>query len=130
MRQAQFLAENLKQGEIYAGLILGKDGQPDYHLVLLPANPSKLNWNEAMTWAASVGGDLPSRREQSLLFANCKEKFEPHWYWSNRQNATSLGYAWVQYFLNGTQYNNLKSSEFRARAVRRIYIEKSNGVKV
>ena len=26
----------LAPGEIYAGLILGKDGQHDYHVVLLP----------------------------------------------------------------------------------------------
>ena len=33
MSKAQFLAENLKDGEIYAGLILGEEGQNDYHLV-------------------------------------------------------------------------------------------------
>src|SRR5206468_7723885 len=30
------IQEMLREGESYAGLILGKDGEPDYHLVLLP----------------------------------------------------------------------------------------------
>ena len=60
MSKAQFLAENLKDGEIYAGLILGEEGQPDYHLALLPAKPeNRLNWSNALAWAASVGGELP-----------------------------------------------------------------------
>ena len=123
MSKAQFLAENLKPGEIYAGLILGKDGQPDYHLALLPTKPSKLTWNAAMTWAALLGGDLPNRREQSLLLANCKEEFEGYYYWSNEQYADSPGYAWLQDFDYGGQYGNRKSYECRARAVRRLIIQ-------
>lgn len=123
MSKAQFLAENIKQSEIYAGLILGKKGQPDHHLVLLAEKPTKLNWNDAKTWAASVGGELPTRREQSLLFANCKEEFEGYYYWSNEQIAYDPDYAWLQHFNYGGQSNNRKSYEFRARAVRRLIIQ-------
>ena len=28
----QFIKQNLRPGEIYAGLILGKNNEPDYHL--------------------------------------------------------------------------------------------------
>lgn len=41
MSKAKFLEENLRTGEVYAGLILGKDGQPDCHVVLLAAKPKK-----------------------------------------------------------------------------------------
>ncbi|MFZ6755790.1 DUF1566 domain-containing protein [Undibacterium sp. Ji50W] len=124
MSKAQFLAENLKPGEIYAGLILGKDGQPDYHLALLPAKPDdKLNWEAAKAWAESVGGDLPTRREQSLLFANVKEHFEAAWYWSNEQYAGIPDYAWMQGFGTGLQFTLSKSCTYRARAVRRLIIE-------
>lgn len=126
MSKAQFLAENLKQGEIYAGLILGKDGQPDYHLALLPAKTSKLSWNDAKKWAESVGGDLPNLREQSLLFANCKEEFEGYYYWSNEQDADTPDYAWLQNFSYGTQDLNRKSTEYRARAVRRVQLPKES----
>jgi hypothetical protein len=123
MSKAQFLAENLKDGEIYAGLILGEEGQPDYHLALLPAKPeNRLNWSNALAWAASVGGDLPTRNEQSLLFANCKVHFVANWYWSNAQDAANPGYAWVQHFNDGGQDHEPKSHECRARAVRRILI--------
>jgi hypothetical protein len=123
MSKAKFLAENLKDGEIYAGLILGEAGQPDYHLALLPAKPEKiLNWSNALAWAASVGGDLPTRNEQSLLFANCKTHFVAQWYWSNAQDAALPAYAWMQFFDDGNQYNDHKSYEYRARAVRRILI--------
>ena len=123
MSKAQFLAENLKTSEIYSGLILGKDGEPDYHLVLLPAIPEKkLNWSDALAWARSVGGDLPTRSEQALLFANSKEHFESAWYWSNTQDARSTDYAWVQIFDDGGQDGFHKSYEGRSRAVRRLLI--------
>ncbi|MFZ6727394.1 DUF1566 domain-containing protein [Undibacterium sp. MH2W] len=124
MSKAQFLAENLKPNEIYAGLILGKDGELDYHLALLPSKPNKnMAWSDAMDWAKSVDGDLPTRNEQSLLFANCKEHFDSAWYWSNTQTAHYTDYAWMQYFDDGFQDILHKSYEYRARAVRRIYLE-------
>jgi len=123
MSKAQFLAENQRTGEIYAGLILGKNGQPDYHLFLLEAKPqTPLNWTDSNKWAASIDGELPNRREQSLLFANCQEHFEKDWYWSSEQNARTGSYAWMQDFLTGGQYDDHKSSKGRARAVRRVLI--------
>jgi len=123
MSKAQFLAERQRPGEIYAGLILGKDGQPDYHLFLLEAKPkAPLNWTDSNKWAASVGGELPNRCEQSLLFANRKEHFDKGWYWSSEQNAHDGSYAWMQYFNDGLQDDIHKSHKYRARAVRRELI--------
>jgi len=123
MSKVQFMAENLREGEIYAGLLLGKDGEPDTHIFLLAGKAEKVNWDQAREWAAKIGGDLPTRREQSLLFANLKEQFEPAYYWSNEQHASNSDYAWFQYFVIGNQNNLTKSYSGRARAVRRLIIQ-------
>jgi len=85
---------------VYAGIARGENGGPDHHLVLLNALPDKrLNWNDAVAWALSVEGDLPTRNERALLFAH------------------------LQYFGDGGQHYRDKSYEGRARAVRRFVIE-------
>ena len=112
----------LNEGEHYSGIILGKEGAPSHHLILLPGESEVINWASALSWAKSVGGELPTRREQSLLYANLKEQFKATWYWSSEQHAESADYAWVQYFGNGSQSLNHKYDEWRARAVRREII--------
>jgi hypothetical protein len=127
MSKAQFLVENLKPGEVYAGLILGKDGQPDYHLVLLPGATTS-NWPDALYWAYGLDtlgkSALPTRYESLLLAINISDSFDAdEWYWTSTQHALNPNYAWIQYFGVGGQDYNRKSIECRARAVRRIYIE-------
>ena len=117
----EFLVE-LKHGEEYAGLILGKDGEASYHLVLIPGQADSINWPDAKAWAVKQGGELPTRREQSLLFANLKEQFEEAYYWSGEQHASDSDYAWYQNFGSGTQYDDRTDSKLRARAVRRLAI--------
>ena len=112
----------LRAGELYAGLILGKAGEPGYHLSLLPGEVEDKKWEQAKEWAASIGGELPTRREQSLLYANLGEEFQSAWYWSGTQSESSSDTAWTQDFGNGTQLNYHKYDEFRARAVRRLPI--------
>lgn len=117
------MEENLQPGEIYAGLILGKNGTPDYHLFLRPEKPEKtLSWADAMEWAKSIGYELPTRQDQSLLFANCQSEFENAWYWSSEQHAHDDDYAWLQNFDHGYQSGSRKSYTDRARAVRRVPI--------
>jgi len=113
----------LAHGEHYAGVILGKDGEPSYHLVLLPDEKDSIKWQDAMDWAKSIGAELPTRREQSLLFANLKDQFQEAWYWSTETHASNGGYAWGQNVGNGSQVNWLKGDDDRARAVRRLVIE-------
>ena len=117
-----FLASILKAGEEYAGIILGKNGDPDHHLILLPGEADSVNWKNAKEFAAKAGGELPTRREQSLLYANLKESFREGAYWSGEQHAASADYAWGQYFTYGIQYSSTKSYSLRARAVRRVAI--------
>ena len=118
---------NLAPGEHYAGLVIGKDGEPSYHLVLLPGQADDITWEKAMEWASKQGGDsvasLPTRREQALLYANLKEEFEERAHWSCEAHESESGWAWSQYFGYGHQSNCHKRHEFRARAVRRLPIE-------
>lgn len=125
MSKKQWIKENLKDGEQYAGLILGKDGQPDYHLILLADQINDVTWNDAKKWAGKIEGALPNRREQSLLFANLKESFDSRWHWSDAQDAGHKSYAWMQDFSDGFQGTDLKDGKYRARAVRRIYIKEA-----
>ena len=113
----------LEPGEEYAGVIIGKDGAPSHHLILLPGDQDDITWNDATKWAAEIGGELPSRREQALLYANLKEQFEGTWYWSGEQHASLSAFAWSQPFDVGTQYCTSKNDELRARAVCRLEIQ-------
>lgn len=113
----------LAKGERYAGLILDAKGAPVHHLVLLAGDAENLTWEEAKAWAAKQGGELPSRAEQSLLFANAKDAFKPRWYWSGEQYAGDADYAWHQDFFYGYQYAYYVSYRYRARAVRRVAIQ-------
>ena len=117
----EFMIE-LKPGEEYAGLIVGKDGEASYHLILLPNQATGINWADAKAFAEKQGGELPTRREQSLLFANLKEQFEGEYYWSSEQYASDSDYAWFQGFGNGNQHHYTTNNKLRARAVRRLAI--------
>lgn len=121
MNLKQFLAQHLQDGETYAGLVLGENGTTDYHLFLRPEKPeTELSWSKAMAWAKSIGYELPTRQDQSLLFANCQPEFEKTWYWSCEQHAHDDDFAWMQGFSYGYQLGNRKSYTNRARAVRRV----------
>jgi hypothetical protein len=110
----------LQPGERYAGAVLAADGKVSHHLVLLAAKPDgDLAWQPAMDWAKSVGGTLPTRQEQALLYANCKDAFEERWHWSCQPHETNASYAWFCDFYGGHQDGYPKSYEGCARAVRR-----------
>jgi len=113
---------DLAQGEIYAGIILNSDGAPSYHLILLPGDNDDANWADQTEWAKSINGELPTRAEQSLLFANCKQHFQKNWYWSGETVSSEPGWAWYQTFSYGGLHYGHKEYELRARAVRRLEI--------
>ena len=108
------------EGGKFAGITTGKDGKP-YMLVLLDSQFAgvTLNWKDALAWCAELGhgADLPNRVESAMLFANLKSEFAEDWYWTNEHQS---GWAWYQCFSYGYQGDFGKSSEFRARAVRRL----------
>jgi hypothetical protein len=117
-------------GGIYAGIIAGKDGAPDYHLIhaTVDFEIDATNWQGAIEAAKTpIDGfndwSLPDRHEARLLAINTPHGFVTNdWYWTSTQDAYSPDYAWVQYFTSGNQFSTLKSDEYRARAVRRELI--------
>ena len=111
----------LRAGEHYAGAVLDKNGDHLHHLVLRAERPAgKLNWQAAMDWAKGVGGSLPSRQENSLLFANCKYHLDPSWHWSSESHEDDASCAWGCNFGDGYTDYDLKSYEGSAVAVRRV----------
>ena len=110
----------LAAGERIAGQILLEDGSLGHYLILLPGDTEEMTWGEAKAWAAKQGGELPTRREQSLLFANLKDEFEPAYYWSGERHESNSGWAWCQHFFSGNQGYSVHGDRFRARAVRRF----------
>ena len=118
------------QGGIYAGIMRGRDGAPDYHRLVGDAVETlkPIPWDKGMAAVKDMEGDghkdytLPFRAEQALQFANVPELFESEWYWSCEQHAAYSDFAWMQYFGDGDQGYDLKSVSIRARAVRRLVI--------
>ena len=111
----------LEPGEHYAGAVLDADGNHMHDLVLLPQRHGKrLNWNAALEWAEEVGGALPTRQEQALIFANCKPHLEGVYHWSCEEYEENASYAWGCYFHAGGQGPAHKGTELAAFAVRRL----------
>lgn len=111
----------IEANEFNAGLVINDDGTPSHWLILNTAeHADNANHATQMEWAKSLGLDLPTRKEQSLLFANAKQFFDRDWYWSNETHADDAGWAWYQHFDNGGQLYYNKGDTLRARAVRRF----------
>ncbi len=112
----KFAMPELKEGEIYAGAIIKPDGT-GHHVIPLDGDNDDADWQTQMEWAKSIGGDLPDRLEQAMLYKHFSEHFKPDWYWSNTQR--SAGSAWIQIFSGGAQIWFSSSIKCRAVAVRR-----------
>lgn len=117
----QLQAPHLAKGEVYIGAIGDKNGD-FYHVILLPGDSDDATWQEQIDWAKSVGGDLPTRVEQSMMWADYREQFKKDWYWSNEKYERSPSFAWYQCFGYGNQTRFGIFSQCRARAVRRLPI--------
>lgn len=111
----------LREGEHYAGIVLNEDGSAKYHLILMAEKPTeKMTWKNAKLYAKKMGGDLPTRQEASLIFANCKPHVASEWHWTSEVYESNESYAWYCYFLNGSQFSSTISYEGSVRLVRRI----------
>lgn len=105
---------------IHGGAFAGITTQPDgthVAVVLLPDRGEDLTHDQATTWAAEQGGQLPTRPVAALLFANVQSLLQPEWHWCRETFGAS--YAWGCDFYGGTQDSLLKSHELSAVAVRR-----------
>ncbi|SIR00695.1 DUF1566 domain-containing protein [Pseudacidovorax sp. RU35E] len=110
----------LKQGERYAGAVIDDDGQVLHHLMLMAGVATDVGWKQARAWAEAQGGELPTRQEQALLFANCKPHLLGRSHWSCEVHEDDASYAWDCYFDNGIQSYYHQSAALAAVAVRRI----------
>lgn len=110
----------LAEGEVYAGAI-GDTAGNVHHVILLPGDNDDASWQQQKEWATSIGGELPTRLEQALLWQNCRDHFKKDWYWSGEEHA-SAGWAWCQGFHDGLQDLTHQGNQLRARAVRRLPI--------
>ena len=120
MHDYKQVRQALTEGEHYAGLILGKSEQPDHHLILLPGEAEEVSWANAREWAGGAGGELPTRRELALLYANLREQFARLWYWSCEPQEPRSQLVWGQNFTSGIQTMYGRPFRGRARAVRRV----------
>ncbi len=112
-----FVIPEPKEGEIYAGTIINPDGTGK-HTFLLPGDNDDADWQTQMDWAASIGGELPDRVQQAMLYKHLPELFQKDWYWSSEQRGS--GSAWVQDFYDGSQDWYSTFFKCRARAVRSV----------
>lgn len=96
------------QGGVFAGILPGRDGGPDYALIRGPAIEDS-EWQDAVQRAAAIEVDghkdfrLPYLNELSLLRATQPQHFERTWYWSCEQHPAYEFFAFAQDFLNGSQ---------------------------
>ncbi len=111
----------LAEGETYIGCIGDATGNL-HHVILLPGDNDDATHEAQIEWAKSIGGDLPNRIEQAMLWANHRDQFKKDWYWSNEMHHSESGWAWFQLFTLGYQYDTDRITELRARAVRRLPI--------
>lgn len=118
------LTKTLAKGEKYRGIVLGADGLPSHHLVLMPGKfTARTGHADALKWAESIGGDLPDRAEGSLLEAqNADGAIESGWHWLKPLRAGDPDCAWCQSIGSGGQYWSRRSFNCSAVAIRRIPI--------
>jgi hypothetical protein len=109
----------LAEGEVYLGGFVDANGDVS-HTILLPGDKDGATWQEQMDWAKSIGGDLPNRIEQAMLYAYHRDQFKKAAYWSNTIDDEVDAYAWYQYFDSGSQGCSSRYYGLRARAVRRL----------
>lgn len=74
MTKELWLQQTLKPGERYGGLLLGRNGEPDQHLIVI-GSTAQLNYSDACKWAAISGGVIPSVRELLHLYLNVPDVF-------------------------------------------------------
>lgn len=110
----------LAECEVHFLAVVNDDGSVT-HSILLPEE-KRLAWNAARAFAEKLGGELPTRIEQAVLWARHRALFQQDWYWSSEQPAEFSSCAWIQSFLNGSQNGWPQDNKNVARAVRRVTI--------
>ena len=108
-------------GGIFVGVITQQDGTHSA-ITLLPDHAEDLTWQAAKDWSAGLNAQLPTRPMAALIFANTQDRPQEGWHWTSEEVKDYASYAWNCYFGLGDQYNDRKSYEGSAVAVRLIHI--------
>jgi len=107
------------EGGTFFGVITRPDGT-HVAVVKLTEEAEDIAWQDAMDWAAKLGGQLPSRPIAAMLFAHLKGQLRPRWHWCDETDEDDASYAWICVFSDGYQLTDRKSFEGCAVAVRCI----------
>jgi hypothetical protein len=118
----QTVSANLRDGEVYGGIVLGKNGERDYHLFAQTKFIESATFDEVKKYVEKVGGEGATRRDLALLRVNAPEPFGTKVFWSCEQPAAHSTFAWYQYFVNGNQDYDYKTNMLCGVAVRRLFI--------
>lgn len=118
----QFLSENQRAGEVYGGIVLGQNGEPDYHLFAETKFIESATFDEVRKYVEKAGGVGATRRDLALLRVNAPKPFGTKAFWSCEQHAANSYCAWCQDFASGSQYSYDKGDRLCGVAVRRLEI--------
>jgi hypothetical protein len=92
---------------------------------LKPTTQENWRWRGDNPSSIPVGyaysSEAPAQTTDAAFQAGAEQALQPTWYWSSTQYSAHS--AWCQLFGDGGQYYDGKSSELRARAVRRFKAE-------
>ena len=119
--QEQFILDGVLRDEPFICVHGG------YAYFLGPEAPTKLNWQDAMTWCKSLGDDyeLPSKEILIECYENesiRKEFFNHNWYWSSTMYEKYKNHAGHHHSRIGVQYGSDTPNTHYVRAVRKIKI--------
>ncbi|MBH9725146.1 DUF1566 domain-containing protein [Burkholderia contaminans] len=109
----------LNDGEIYLGGFVDSNGNVS-HTILLPGDHNGATWQQQKDWAASIGGDLPTRVELAVVYEKDPAQFTRTWYWAKEESTDQPGWGWFHTFSLGYQNIAPGDNKYRARAVRRV----------
>jgi hypothetical protein len=111
----------LQPGEWYAGAVLNEDGSVKHHIVVAAVSESKLDYEDAQTFARDRGLSAPTRQETRLIVANKYERLASlSWIWTCEPYEGNDECAWDCYLYDGGVSNDVRSAEGGAVAVRRV----------
>ena len=108
-------------GGIFVGAITKSDGT-HVAVALLPDQAKDMTWQAALEWAKEQDAQLPTRPMAAMIFANTQDRPQYGWHWTCEEVKDYASYAWVCTFDDGDQYDDHKSYEGAAVAVRLIHI--------
>jgi len=98
----------------------------DSQWLLGPESETELTFNDAISWCASMGGELPRRNILLECFMNeyTRKFFKPSFYWSSTDSDVNHTYSWGQDFYNGYQNGSNKTVQYKVYAVKSIPINR------